>query len=96
LQSVTLRELLERGSQILRGDVGQFAHRAACVRGGGNADEGMANSSRDNSKTQKRPRASEEAFDAGLPIWPPAPMTVERCHIKNGYAQCASRRTTRT
>jgi hypothetical protein len=47
-----LRELLERGSQILRGDVGEFAYRAACIVGGGNAHDGMANNSRDNRNTQ--------------------------------------------
>ena len=95
MQAAVLRELLERGPQILRGDVGEFAHRGARIVGGGNAHDGMANNSRGNRKTQKRSHASYKAFDAGRPIWL-APMTVERCQIKNGYAQCVSWRTTRT
>jgi hypothetical protein len=58
LQTAALRELFERGTQILRGDVGELAHRAACSVGARNVDDGMADSSRDNSKTQKRSHAS--------------------------------------
>jgi hypothetical protein len=58
LQAAALRELLECGPQILRGDVGEFAHRGACTVGGGNTDDGMGNNSRDNRKTQKRSHAS--------------------------------------
>lgn len=58
LQSEALRELLERGAQFLRRDVGRFARGRTCIVGGGHADHGVINSSRDDRKAQKRSRAS--------------------------------------